>query len=161
MQCKSDILEVYDQEIEGSLEERYQDAAYDKMYEKAKCLSAAKTGKKNNIAGKWKLIWEINGSDTTDRSCEEIVYHFREDGMLRMLTVSNSIGKQEDDVAYEYSVFPLDCANVDPQANLRMGETEFFCRVLLTKMILYPWKYSEIGKKVISSEIRTFFLRID
>jgi hypothetical protein len=53
------------------------DTSFDRIYEKAACLSPAKTGKAEDIAGKWKLALEINGNDTIDRSCEDIVYHFR------------------------------------------------------------------------------------
>ncbi|MDR2139241.1 MAG: hypothetical protein LBP50_06815 [Tannerella sp.] len=128
-----------------------------RISEKATCASPAKTGKVNDIVGKWKLMLEISGKDTTDRSCEEIVYHFREDGTL---TVSNSA----DVCDYEYGGYPF-CPVCDPGCNpepSRIGDDAVFCEVLLRVMIVYPRiGYTEIGCVYPDHEFKTFFLRIE
>jgi hypothetical protein len=153
------------EEIQGeewTLETYYQgvEASYDKVCKEVACPSPAKTGKVHDITGKWKLMLDINESDTIDRSCENIVYHFKEDGMLAVS------GSAEKDVEYEVIAFPFcpTCLPLDPQPNLSMGNTKVFCQVLFTKMILYPqWKDitplspSEIPRH----KIQTLFLRID
>jgi hypothetical protein len=151
------------------------DVFYDRFYEKAVCLSPAKTGESDDIVGKWKLILEINKGDTTDRSCEDIVYHFREDSTLTAsgdaeevgiaygtLTVSGDVEKE--DMAYEYVPYPCcpACLPRNPQPNLSMGDTNVFCQVLLTKMILYPrFMETGFGSKFPVGETKTLFLRIE
>jgi hypothetical protein len=125
--------------------------------EKPACPSPAKTGKENDIVGKWKLVLEINKSDTTDRSCEDIVYHFREDGML---AVSNSTEVCE----FEYSGYPFccTCLPLNPQPNFKMGDTTFFCEVLPERMYMYPRTgLTGIGSMYPDHEIQILFLRIE
>ncbi|MDR2139242.1 MAG: hypothetical protein LBP50_06820 [Tannerella sp.] len=135
------------------------DTSFDEIYKKAACLSPAKTGEVNDIVGKWQLALEINGKDTTDRSCEAIVYHFREDGTL---TVSNT----EDVCDYEYDAYPF-CPSCLPKCksdlNFRKGnDAAVFCEVLLRKMFVYPQtSYTELGCSYPDHEIRTLFLRIE
>jgi hypothetical protein len=135
----------------------YTDASYDRVYEKAECLPASKTGKVNDIVGEWKLVLEINRNDTIDRSCEDIVYHFGMDGML---TVSSSTEVCE----FEYVDYPF-CPSCYPpknvQPNLRMGDARVFCEVLLTKVIVYPQTVlTGIGVKFPGPDIKTLFSRI-
>jgi hypothetical protein len=150
-------------ETPQTLEEVYQqmDASYDKVYEKAACPSLVKIGQVDGIVGKWKLVLEINGKDTIDRSCENLVYHFKKDGTL---AISGSAEKKEEDVTYEYRGYPFCpvCLPFDPQPNLSIGDnTAFFCQVLLIKMILYPqWKPQGETSKQPVFEIQKLFSRI-
>jgi hypothetical protein len=116
------------------------------FYEHVKCPSPAKTGEEYDLVGMWKLILQINGTDTVDCSCEDVVYHFKPD---QMLTVS--IGdKTEEDVAYEYDwgypFCPL-CLPLNPRPNLRMGSLEVYCWALPEVMFLYP-QFKEVYVKV-------------
>jgi hypothetical protein len=127
--------------------------------QKLACPSPAKTGKEDDIIGKWKLVLEINKSDTSDRSCEDIVYHFREDGTL---TVSNSSEVCE----FEYSNYPF-CYRCYPsknsaQPNLKMGDAAIFCIVSLKQMSMYPKiRVTELGYAFPNPEIGILFLRIE
>ncbi|MDR1382123.1 MAG: hypothetical protein LBJ47_11685 [Tannerella sp.] len=122
---------------------------YDKFYpsvsaesaaelnERVKCPSPAKTGEEYELAGKWKLTLRINGTDTVDCSCEDVVYHFKPD---QTLTVSTG-DETEEDVAYEYDWgFPFCpvCLPLNPRPNLRMGSSEVYCWALDKKMLVYP-----------------------
>jgi hypothetical protein len=134
-----------------SLEESYE--------QELSCPSPAKTGEMDDIVGKWKLILEINKSDTSDRSCEDIVYHFREDGTL---TVSNN---STEVCEFEYSGYPFCPACYppkNPQRNLKMGDATIFCEVSLRKMSMYPQiRFTERGYVFPNHEIRIVFLRIE
>jgi hypothetical protein len=150
-----------------TLEDIYRgmDANYDVLYNMAECLLPAKTGQVGDIVGKWKLIMEINlelnenGAETdrriTDRSCENVMYHFKPD---QTLTVS---GSEEDECNYYFEPFPYCpvCLPLNPTPNLKMGSLDVYSEVLLTKMILYP-KLKE-GTTLLSSEIQLLFLRIE
>jgi hypothetical protein len=137
------------------------DAIFDREYDsEAACLSPAKTGKINDIVGKWKLVWDINRYDVTstnNRSCEDIVYHFREDGIL---TVSN---RPEEDVTYKYSLYPAcpTCSSDDFLPNLRMGDSTHFCEVRYRWMTLYPHCYYIDEALTFSNNFMSLFLRIE
>jgi hypothetical protein len=137
-------------------------SAYEQMevaYAKAECLSPAKTGKEDDITGKWKLVLEINENDTLDRSCEEIVYHFKKD---QTLTVSSNT--EEKDAVYEYSPYPLCpvCLPRDPKPNLKMGDATIYCEVLISKMIVYPQtRFTDLGVAYPNHEFQTVFSRIE
>ncbi|MDR2139243.1 MAG: hypothetical protein LBP50_06825 [Tannerella sp.] len=136
---------------------RGMDASYDEVCEKAACPSPAKTGEAYDITGKWKLMMEISGNDTVDRSCEEIVYHFKADGTL-------SVAGSTEDVDYAFEAISL-CPSCDPapRPNLRMGDTEVFCIALYTKMILYPQYEQQFvpTARWPVFEINNVFLRIE
>jgi hypothetical protein len=129
-----------------------------KMYEKTKCLFAVKTGEKDDIVGKWKLALEINGSDTIDRSCEDIVYHFKKDGTL---TVSGNTEVCE----FNYSGYPF-CPSCYPpknaQPNLKMCDTAVFCQLSSRRMNMCPQiRVNEMGYVFPDHKIRKLFLRIE
>jgi hypothetical protein len=133
--------------------------SFEESYEQEiACPSPAKTGEMDDIVGKWKLMLEINKSDISDRSCEDIIYHFREDGTL---TVSNSTEVCE----FEYSGYPYCPACYppkNPQRNLKMGNAAIFCEVSLRKMFMYPQiRFTERGYVFPDHEIGLLFLRIE
>jgi hypothetical protein len=132
------------------------DASFGKLFENVKCPSPVKTGKVDSIAGKWKLLVERNGDDEIDRSCEEVVYHFKPD---RTLTVSRD-DETEEDMDYEYGWYPF-CSRCLPSSvphpNLKMGSSEVYCWVLYKTMVVYPPSDLEIEGWPPS----LFFLRID
>jgi hypothetical protein len=114
------------------------------FYEHVKCPSPAKTEEDEDPVGVWKLILQINGTDTVDCSCEDVVYHFKPD---QTLTVS--IGdKTEEDVAYEYDWgYPFACLTLNPRPNLRMGSSEIYCWALSEIMYIFP-QFKEVYVKV-------------
>jgi hypothetical protein len=143
-------------------------SGYAELYERVKCPSPVKTGEEDDPIGIWKLILRINGTDTVDCSCEEVVYHFKPD---QTLTVS--IGdKTEEEVAYEYEEYPLCpvCLPLTPRPNLRMGNSEVYCQPLPEIMFVYP-QFEEVYVKVDSERevlalwpsgyIKWLFIRID
>ena len=110
---------------------------YERIYERVKCPSPAKTGEEYDLVGTWKLTLRINGTDTVDCSCENVIYHFKPD---QMLTVS--IGRETgEDVTYDYDwgypFCPL-CLPLTPRPNLRMGSSEVYCWALPKIMYVYP-----------------------
>ncbi|MDR1454342.1 MAG: hypothetical protein LBJ01_01705, partial [Tannerella sp.] len=122
--------------------------------------------------GKWQLIKEITLNETqvaiidsVDYSCENIIYHFRED---QTLTVSNT----EESMAYEYAPFPFcaTCLPLNPRPNLLMGDSGVYCGVYRKYMVIFPElnpersvdpEYPERYGILPLSEIRQLFLRIE
>jgi hypothetical protein len=139
------------------------DTSFDRVYARAACPSPEKAGKEDvdDIVGKWKLMLEITGDDVTDRSCEEIVYHFGEDGTL---TVSGSSAEKKESV-YAYAPFPLcpACLPLNPKPNLKMGDAEaVYCQISLSKMVVYPQTaYTDLGIAYPDQEFKTLFSRIE
>jgi hypothetical protein len=123
-------------------------------YELVKCPSPAKPGKEYNLVGIWKLVLRINGTDTVDCSCEDVVYHFKPD---QTLTVS--IGDEtEEDVAYEYGSYSVPFYPHTPRPNLRMGSSEVYGLVLAKKMYVFPQLDVEREEFV---KVYWLFVRID
>jgi hypothetical protein len=132
---------------------------YHRWCEGAECLPPAKTEQVNGIAGKWKLIAEINGVNgdhITDRSCEEIVWHF---GSNRTLTVSVN-GENDHESKYKYKSYPFcpECLVLEPTPNLKMENSAVYCDVLFETMIMYP-QLKENNWPLF--EVRLCFLRIE
>jgi hypothetical protein len=125
------------------------------------CSLPAKTGEEDGIIGTWKLILRINGTDTVDCSCEEVVYHFKPDQTLSVSTGNETA----EDVAYEYEEYPFCplCLPHNPLPNLRMGSSEVYCYALPKMMYLYPQMNPEREEFGIFPlfEINRIFIRID
>jgi hypothetical protein len=143
-------------------------SGYAELYERVKCPSSVKTGEEEDPVGIWKLILRINGTDTVDCSCEEVVYHFKSDQTLAV-----SIGNgAEENVVYEYDGFPFCpvCLPLTPRPNLRMGSSEVYCQVLPEIMFVYP-QFEKVDVKVDQErevlallplfEIKLIFIRIN
>lgn len=69
------------------------------------CPVAAVNGTDHNVVGKWALVKEHNlftseSAKLTDHSCNNTVYHFREDGIL---IISSDREKQRDILFQEYA----------------------------------------------------------
>jgi hypothetical protein len=130
------------------------------LSERVKCPSPVKTGEEEEPVGEWKLMLRINGTDTVDCSCENVVYRFKPD---QTLTVS--IGDETaNDVAYEYWGYPMCplCLPINPRPNLRMGSSEVYCWALPEIMYVYPQlePENEFGIFPVRG-IKWIFLRID
>ncbi len=50
------------------------------------CPVEAVEGPEDEIVGKWKMVWELGSFlvDSVDHSCDNIIYHFRPDGVLEI-----------------------------------------------------------------------------
>jgi hypothetical protein len=168
VQCGNDDRTDVPPEILGGIEELPGEL------ERVECPSPAKTGEEYDLVGEWKLILQINETDTVDCSCEDVVYHFKPD---QTLTVSTGDGTVEE-VAYEYDWgFPFcpACFPHNPRPNLRMGSSEVYCWALDKKMLVYPQfeelytiedpdegpSSMELGAIVPLFEIKWLFVRID
>jgi len=109
----------------------------DILWSDVECFSSAITGEAGKIVGKWQLMKDIRENDTTDRSCENRVYHFKAD---RTLTVYVDGTKTEEYGYYNYDGYPFcpACLPYDPKPNLVMGDAGVYGNVQSEHMIIYP-----------------------
>lgn len=74
------------------------------------CPVSPVCGRKDDIVGKWKLVkateaWGMN-PQTTDHSCDHIIYEFRKDGKL--VITSDIEGELEGEYSYTYIEYRSD-----------------------------------------------------
>lgn len=67
------------------------------------CPVDAVEGSEDGIVGKWKMVWMRRGFsiDTVDFSCDNVIYHFRPDGILEVSSDVEGIGYVAGDYNYE------------------------------------------------------------
>jgi hypothetical protein len=67
------------------------------------CPVEAVEGPEDEIVGKWKMVWEIGSFlvDSVDHSCDNIIYHFRPDGILEVSSDVEGAGYSVGEYDYE------------------------------------------------------------
>ena len=67
------------------------------------CPVEAVEGPEDELVGKWKMVWMRRGFsiETVDHSCDNVIYHFRPDGILEVDSDVEGIGYDVGDYNYE------------------------------------------------------------
>lgn len=101
------------------------------------CPVEAVEGPADDIVGKWKMVWMRRGFsiETVDHSCNNIIYHFRPDGILEV----NSDVEEAGGYAfgeYDYELI-LDPYNMGATSGVKIGDfLRWACFIEITTMIL-------------------------
>lgn len=104
-----------------------------------KCPLEAVDGQEDDVVGKWKMVWrrEINfstGIDTTDYSCNNIIYHFKPDGILEVISDVEEAGHSKGEYNYELIWDPYN-SGATTFRGIKIGDFErWACSIKTTNM---------------------------
>jgi len=107
-----------------------------------RCQVEAVAGEEDVVVGKWKMIkkTEFNfttGSHTTDHSCDNIIYYFREDGHVKVESDVEGIPYNTGDNVFPYELkFSLIHETMEDYTTLRIGNIRWPCKIEKRNMTL-------------------------
>lgn len=111
----------------------------DHMKESLKCPVVAKEGSDDDITGKWKLVNAqavFYNPSMEDYSCDDIVYDFRESGMLLVYGTDNqTIGYGEGQYTFEFSTIKF-YEGSEGDYTLKIGNASMVCSIKNNRLIL-------------------------
>lgn len=87
------------------------------------CPVEAVDGPEDSVVGKWKMIWERPGFslDTIDYSCNSIIYHFKPDGILEVLSDVEEAGHSDGEYNYKLIWDPYN-SGANTLRGIKIGE---------------------------------------
>lgn len=106
-------------------------------YGELRCQVVAVDGLEDDVVGKWKMVRRETvffNPETTDHSCDNVIYHFRKDGILE---VSSNIGGVEHTSGNGEYAFELIPSNQhENKFVLKIGHLNWSCDIEGNKMVL-------------------------
>ena len=109
---------------------------------------------------KWKLILDISGNDTIDYSCNSIIYHFQDDGIV---TVTSDVKEViNGDFTYNFHEPDRDfCILVDScycvpyeEYNFAIGENSYYCTAIRKILSMLYLEYTTENNFTITTTFR-------
>lgn len=106
-----------------------------------KCPVTAKEGPDDNIIGKWKFVKTRTAalaapSKTYDYSCNNVIFHFKEDGLLVISGVSEGIRSfGNGEYSFEFKDVPF-FTGMDGTYTITIGYISGACSIQENKMII-------------------------